>query len=256
VHPIRVFKIAVQRREVQMGSKNLMTAVSLALFFFAVPHAAHAQKHGEAQAVVFDANDRPTLIFANKPGKKVQSCGALVSYTLLDNQEEAIVARVSHLHVGSLGMRPVMPESGWLYITEKRIVFSVEVGDKSHGFDLPRAKFKDEAATSLGSRVVMSLHVGMRLNLKEKLQPSDSDTQKFVFFLAGSKRCDTNVNTDPYTRFMKLAVNDFKGAVAELKQLADSLKQAGKFKQTQASVFPSDNSKGLPDPISDSPPEF
>ena len=67
-----------------MRSKTLMVAVSLALCFLAVPQTARAQKHGEAQAVIFDANDRPTLIFGNKPAKK-QSCGVLVSYTLIDN---------------------------------------------------------------------------------------------------------------------------------------------------------------------------
>ncbi len=236
-----------------MGSKTLMVAVSLALCFLAAPQAAHAQKHGEAQAVIFDANDRPTLLFANKPAKK-QSCGALVSYTLIDNQEEAIAARVSHFHVGSLGVKPSLPESGWLYITRTRIVFKVEVGDESHAFDLPRTKLKDDAATSLGSRVFMAAYVGMRINLKEKLQPSDSDTQKFVFVLVGEKGCDTDINSDPYTRFMKRAVNDFNGAVAELKSLADSLKQAGKFKQTPASVVPSVNSGGMAAPSGDPTP--
>jgi hypothetical protein len=239
-----------------MGIKTLMVAVSLALCVLAVPQTAHAQKHGEAQAVIFGANDRPTLIFANKPAKE-QSCGALVSYTLMDNQEEAIAARVSHFHVGSLGVKPSLAESGWLYITQTRIVFSVEVGDESHAFDLPRMKLKNDAATSLGSRVFMSDYVGMRINLKEKLQPSDSDTQKFVFALIGDKGCDTNINSDPYTRFMKRAVNDFSGAVDELKRLADSLKQAGKFEQAPTYVVPSVNSKGMADPASETPlPEF
>jgi hypothetical protein len=44
---------------------------------------------------------------------------------------------------------------------------------------------------------------------------------------------------------MKRAVNDFKGAVAELKQLADSLKQAGKFKQVPANAVPAVNSSGM-----------
>jgi hypothetical protein len=227
-----------------MRIKTLMVAVALALCYLAIPQTALAQKHGEAQAVIFDANERPTLIFANKPSKE-RSCGALVSYTLIDNQEEAIAARVSHFHAGRLGTRPSLPESGWLYITPTRIVFSIVVGDRSHAFDLPRAKLKDEAATSLGSRVFMSNHVGMRLNLKEKLQPSDSITQKFVFALFGDKGCDTNINSDPYTRFMKRAVNDFNGAVAELKQLADSLKQAGKFTRVPANAVPAVNPGGM-----------
>ncbi len=236
-----------------MRIKTLLITVALALCYLAIPQTALAQKHGEAQAVIFDANERPTLIFANKPSKE-RSCGALASYTLIGNQEEAIAARVSHLHDGRLGTRPALPESGWLYITPTRIVFSVEVGDKSHAFDLPRAKLKDDAATSLGSRVFMSNYVGMRLNLKEKLQPSDSSTQKFVFALFGGKGCDTNINSDPYTRFMKRAVNDFNGAVAELKRLADSLKQAGKFRQAPAYVVPSVNSGEMPAPSNDSPP--
>lgn len=222
-----------------MRSKTLIVAVLLALCFLAAPQTAHAQKDGEAQAVIFDANDRPTLIFANKPAKKEQSCGALVSYMLMDNQEEAIAARVSHFHSGGLGMSPSLPESGWLYITRARIVFSVEDGDKSHAFDLPRTKLKNDAATSLGNRIFMSHHVGMRLNLKEKLQPSDSSTQKFVFTLVGAKRCTPIINSDPYTRLVKRAVNDFDAAVAELKQLADSLKQAGKFEQAPSYVVPS-----------------
>ena len=79
----------------------------------------------------------------------------------------------------------------------------------------------------------------MRLNLKEKLQPSDSDTQKFVFTLVGDRKCVPDINSDPYTRFIKRAVNDFDEAVAEMKQLADSLKQAGKFKQVPAYKVPS-----------------
>lgn len=236
-----------------MRSKTLLIIVSLALCFLAAPQAAHAQKHGEAQSVIFDANDRPTLVFANKPGKK-QSCAALVSYTLMGNQEEAIAARVSHFHAGRLGTSPALPESGWLYITPTRIVFSIEVGDKAHAFDLPRTSLKDDAATSLGNRIFMSSYVGMRINLKEKLQPSDNDTQKFVFALVGDKDCVTITNSDPYTRFMKRAVNDFDGAVAELKRLADSLKQAGKFKQAPAYVVPTVNSGGMPAPSNDSPP--
>ena len=210
-----------------MRIKTLMITMSLALPFLALPQTAHAQKDGEAQAVIFDADGRPTLIFTNKSAKK-QGCSAQVSYTLLDNQEEAIVARVHHLHVGSLGMKPSLPESGWLYITQTRVAFRIEVGDKSHAFDLQRTKLKDDAATSLGNRFQMSDYVGIRINLKEKLQPSDSDTQKFVFALVGDRGCDAIINSDPYTRFIKRAFTDFDGTVAELKRLGDSLKQAGR----------------------------
>lgn len=216
-----------------MRLKTLMIAMTLALPFLALPQTAHAQTDGEAQAVSFDANNRPTLIFTNKSAKK-QGCGALVSYTLIDNQEEAIAARVSHLHVGSLGTRPSLPESGWLYITPTRVVFRVKVGDKSHAFDLPRTKLKNDAVTSLGSRFQMSDYVGIRINLIEKLQPSDSSTQKFVFGLVGARGCDAIINSDSYTRFIKRAVADFDGTVAEFKRLADSLRQAGKVRQAPA----------------------
>lgn len=210
-----------------MTIKTLMITMSLALPFLALPQAAHAQKDGEAQAVIFDADDRPTLIFTNKSPKK-QGCSARVSYTLIDDQEEAIVARVHHLHVGSLGMKPSLPESGWLYITQTRVVFRIDVGDKSHAFDLQRTELKDDAATSLGNRFQMSDYVGIRINLKEKLQPSDSNTQKFVFALVGDRGCDDIINSDPYTRFIKRAFTDFNETVTEFKRLGDALKQAGR----------------------------
>jgi hypothetical protein len=74
----------------------------------------------------------------------------------------------------------------------------------------------------------MSEYVGIRINLKEKLQPSDSDTQKFVFALFGERGCDDILNSDTYTRFIKRAFTDFSGTVAELKRLGDSLKEAGR----------------------------
>lgn len=61
-----------------MRIKTLMIIVSLALCFLAIPQTALAQKEGGAQAVIFDANDRPTLIFTSTPSKE-QGCGALVS---------------------------------------------------------------------------------------------------------------------------------------------------------------------------------
>lgn len=73
-----------------MRINTLLLTASLALFFLTMPQIAHAQKEGEAQAVVFDENNHPTLIFSNKSVKE-QRCGLFVSYTLMENQEEAFV---------------------------------------------------------------------------------------------------------------------------------------------------------------------
>lgn len=219
-----------------MRIKTLLVNLSLALFFLAMPQAARAQKEGEAHSVLFDANNHPTLKFTNKSVKR-QGCGALVSYTLIDNQEEAIALRAIHLHVGSFGFRPSLPETGWLYITPSRIIFSVLTGDKSHAFNLPRKELKSTPVTSLGSRISSSDYVGIQIHLQEKLAASGSDTQKFVFSLVGDKDCYV-VNSDPYTRFIKRAINDFEGTVVEFKRLADSLKQSGKSQQIPAYLVP------------------
>jgi hypothetical protein len=39
-----------------------------------------------------------------------------VGNTLMDNEEEAFVLPVAHLHWRNFG-RPALPETGWLYIT-------------------------------------------------------------------------------------------------------------------------------------------
>ena len=109
--------------------------VSLTLFLLAMPQIALAQKDGEAYSVFFDTNDRPTLRFANKPGKN-QSCGVLVSYSLLNDQEEAVAVRVHHMHASGFGNVRGFAEYGWLYITSSRIVFIVVNGDKSHSLTL------------------------------------------------------------------------------------------------------------------------
>ena len=224
-----------------MGIKTLMVTAALALCFLAAPQAARAQKDGgpkdgEAQAVFFDADNRPTLKFTNKSPKR-QRCGAFAIYALTEDREEAIAARVIHLHVGSLGVKPSLPESGWLYITPTRIIFSVEVGDKAHGFDLPRSELKEKAVSDLGNWLTGSMYAGMEFHLKRKLAASESDTQKFVFALGGGEKCSVT-NSEPYTDFMKRAVKDFGGTVAEMKRLADSLKQAGRVISTPASADP------------------
>jgi len=48
-----------------MRINTLLLTALFALFFLAMPQIAHAQKDGEAQAVIFDANNRPTLKFTN-----------------------------------------------------------------------------------------------------------------------------------------------------------------------------------------------
>lgn len=224
-----------------MGHKTLMLAMSLALFFLAAPQTARAQKDGEAQGVIFDASSHPTLVFTNKSAKN-RRCGALVSYTLMENQEEAIAARVTHFHVGRLGVKPALAEAGWLYITPTRIVFSVEAGDRSHGFDLPRTELKENEATDIGAGnlFVISNYVGMEFHLKEKLEASDSKTQKFAFTLVGGGKCHVR-NSQPYSKFLKRAVKDFSGAVAEMNELADSLKQSGRSRKIQARMVPSLN---------------
>jgi hypothetical protein len=225
-----------------MRIKTLLITVSLALFFLALPQNARAQKDGEAQAVIFDANDRPTLRFTNKSAKR-QRCGALVSYTLMENQEEAIVLRVAHMHVGSLGWKATLPEKGWLYITPSRITFKVEEGDPTHAIDIPRTELMDKAVKRLGGKIFLSPFVGIKINLKEKLAASNSSEQKFVFFIVG-ERCDY-IYSDPYSKFIERAGNDFNGTVAEFKRLVDSLKQSGRSRKISAYLVPPFNTGDL-----------
>lgn len=218
-----------------MSTKTLTATVSLALFFFATAQVALAQKDGEAQFVIIDANNRPTLKFTNKSAKR-QRCGALVSYTQAGDEEEAIVVRVAHLHIGKL-LKTSAPESGWLYITPTRIVFSVEAGDQSHAFDLRRAELRDDKpVTNLGNVIFSPDEVGMQIHLKEKPAALGTSTQKFVFYIVGD-RCH-QINPGPYTDFLKRAVRDFDGAVTEFKQLADSLKQSGRMLQARTPLVP------------------
>jgi hypothetical protein len=210
-----------------MRINTLLLTVSLALFFLALPQIARAQKDGEAQAVIFDANNRPTLIFRNKSDKK-KTCGAFVSYTLMGNQEEAIALEVTHLHLGRLGAPNSLKEIGWLYMTPTRIVFRVREGDKAHAFDLPRTALKDKPVSRLNR--FKTIYIGIQINLKEKLAASDSSGQKFVFFSVRARGCK-GLDPEPYSKFIERAVEDFNAAMAEFKQVVASLKESSKIEQ-------------------------
>jgi hypothetical protein len=217
-----------------MKFKNLIITTSVLLLFLAIPQIARAQEDGEAQYVSFDADNCPTLKFTNKSLKE-QGCGSSVSLRVIDNNEEAVVVKVSHLHLTKLGMRGTLPETGWLYITATRIIFTVEFGDQSHGFDVPRAALKDKPASKLSR--LRSGYVGIEISFKEKLPASNSSGQKFVFFLFQRKGCH-EVDPDPYRKFIERAVNDFPGAIAEFKQTAETLKQSWKYQAVPAVMLP------------------
>jgi len=202
--------------------KNLVMTVALVPFFFAAAQTVRAQKDGEAQAVVFDAANNPVLKFGDVPAAK-RRCATYVGQRVLDNREESFVAPAAHLHLGPLG-RASLPETGWLYITQSRIIFRVEIGDRSHAFDIPRTALTDKPVKRVE-------HLGaIRINLREKLPPSNSSEQKFTFFMFGPKQCYVK-NSTPYHKFLERAVNDFGGAMAEFKQAAASLKESGKVEQ-------------------------
>lgn len=200
-----------------MRIKGLVTVISIALISFAIPHTALAQGDGEAQAVIFDAQNRATLKFSDK-GEKRADCGFFVSHTLMENQEEAFVLKVIHMHDGP-------EERGWLFITPSRVVFRVVIGDRSHAFDVPRTALKDKSVTNAGTR-----YAGLQINLKERLPATNSSEQKFGSTVIGDKTC---YSRDPsrFNKFLEYAVNDFTAAMAEFKQIATSLKQAGKIQQ-------------------------
>jgi hypothetical protein len=218
-----------------MGTKTLMIA-ALALFSLAMPQAAHAQKDGEAQAVIFGADDRPTLKFSDK-GEKRDNCGLFVSYTLMDNREEALAVKVDHMHRRvQIWGGTSFPERGWLYITPSRIIFTVEAGDKSHAFDVPRTDLEDKPGTRF--RIQWA---GLQINLKERLPASDSREQKFVFLIPAAKKCRLS---DPsrFNKFLERAVNDFDTAMAEFKQAVAMLKQTGRVQWGPVFVVPPANS--------------
>jgi hypothetical protein len=221
-----------------------MITVSLALFFLALPQAAHAQynskQNGHVQSVIFDENNYPILKFSNA-STKGRYCALYVAYTLTDNQEEAFVVRAGHLHWAAIGF-PSSPEAGWLYITPSRIIFTVETGDKSHSFDIPRTALKDKPVEEWGSE---DMFPRLEFYLREKLPASNSSAQKFHFAISNEKHCFSlydQLNPDGFLKFLKRAVLDFNGTMAKFKEVAASLKQSGKIEQASPFVVPPKNS--------------
>jgi hypothetical protein len=213
-----------------MRIKIFMTVLALLLVFAATPQVALAQKDGEAQVVSFDENNWPTLKFSNKDDKP--DCGLFISYLMTDKQEEAFAIRVAHLHHRALFGKFKFEEDGWLLITPSRIVFVVEQGDPSHAFDVPRTALKEKG----GTRFKMYF-VGIQINLKERLAASNSREQKFVPFMIKDRKCTVD-NQKPYSKLLERTVNDFAGAMAEFKRLAESLKQAGKVQLAPEFIVP------------------
>ena len=224
-----------------MRAKTLMT-VSLALLFLAAPQTARAQKDGEAQFVMFDEKNNPTLKFSNK-GADARDCGLWVGHTLTDKQEEAFVLRVAHLHYHPL-TGASFNEKGLLYITPSRVTFVVQQGDQSHAFDVMRTDLKDKPVTIVEKRGRagwgrVANFTALQINLKEKLPASDSREQKFGLLMFGDKKAKCYVrDAGPYAEFLARTVNDFDGALAGFKQLAASLKQAGKVQSASQPASP------------------
>jgi len=213
-----------------MRTKTLVMIIAIALFFPATAKISRAQKDGEAQTVSPGPLHWTTLKFANKKAKP--ECGLFISHTITGQHEDLFAVRVAHMHQRALFGKFKFPEDGWLYITPSRINFVVELGDKSHAFDVPRTDLEEKG----GTRFRMYF-VGIQINLKEKLPASDSREQKFVPFMTKDRKCQIK-NQKPYSQFLERTVNDFDGAVVEFKQLADSLKQSGKFQQAPAIMLP------------------
>ena len=207
-----------------------LVIIALVLLFPATAEISWAQKDGEAQVVSFDANNRTTLKFAKKKDKP--ECGWFISHLLTDKQEDSFAVKVAHMHQRALFGKFKFPEEGWLYITPSRVSFVVDKGDTSHAFDVPRTDLERKA----GTRFRM-YYVGIQINLKERLPASDSREQKFAVYLVQDKKCRVE-NQKPYSQLLERTLNDFDGAVAEFKQLAESLKQAGKTQQAPLFVVP------------------
>src|ERR1041384_6083016 len=132
------------------GTMKIFKMALLLLLSFLIPHAAYAQDNGEAQTVIVENDKRLTLKFSNKADR--ERCGFFVSERSI-NQEQAFAIRVAHFHYGfRLGWGvfvpqlggTYLPEQGWLYITPSRVTFTVEEGDKSHSFDVPRTELKSK----------------------------------------------------------------------------------------------------------------
>lgn len=218
-----------------------------AILILILPHAAHSQNNGEAQTVIVEKDKRLTLKFSNKADK--QRCGLFVSNRLI-NQEQAFAIRVSHFHYNSrqdwgidvpqIG-GPYILEYGWLYITPSRIVFTVEQGDKSHSFDVPRIELKSKPVSNFDK----FSFTGLQINLKEKLAGSNSTEQKFVFLMYGTNCQKFVTDLDAYSKFLKRTIDNFASALDEFKHLTDSLTRSGNTQLASESVAESGNSSYL-----------
>ena len=218
-----------------MRSNTLLITAFLALGLLATSQTVQAQKDGDAQAVIFDTQNRPTLQFAAK-NEKLDCCGIFVSYTVMDNEEEALALRVDHVHRQGWGAL-TFPERGWLYISASRIIFLIEEGDTSHAFDVPRTDLRDKPGTQPKVDWSMNKWSGIQINLNERLQPSNSREQKLSFLSWMNSKCK-DYNIYRVTEFIEQVVNDFPNKLAEFKQLASTLKEAGKIQQSALLVPP------------------
>ena len=218
-----------------MRINPLLITVFLALGLMATPHTIQAQKDGEAQAVIFDAQNRPTLQFAAK-SEKLDCCGLFLNYTVMDNEEEALAIRVDHVHRQGWGAI-TFPERGWLYISASRIIFLIEEGDSSHAFDLARSELTDKPGTQPKVDWSMNRWSGIQINPKERLQPSNSREQKLSFISWQNSKCK-EFNQYRFTEFIEKVINDFPNTLAEFKQLATTLKETGKIQQSALLVSP------------------
>ena len=221
-----------------------MIIFAMTILILIMPHAAYSQQNGEAQTVIVENDKRLTLKFSNKADK--QRCGLFVSNRLL-NQEQAFAIRVSDFHYNSrqdwglyvpqFGGADIF-EHGWLYITPSRIVFTVEQGDKSHSFDVPRTELKSKPVSSLDK----FSFTGLQINLKEKLAASNSGERKFVFLIYRSNCQKFITDLDPYTKFLKRTIDNFDSALDEFKHLTNSLTRSGETQLASESVVESGNS--------------
>ena len=218
-----------------MRINTLLITVFFALGLPATPQTIQAQKDGEVQAVIFDTQNRPTLQFAAK-NEKIGCCGFFVSYTVIDNEEEALAIRVSHVHRQGWGAI-TFPERGWLYITASRVIFLIEEGDSSHAFNLSRTELQDKPGSKPKVDWSMNDWSGIQINLNERLQPSNSREQKLSFLSPVNSKCK-EFNQSRFTEFIEKAINDFPNTLAEFKQLATTLKETGKIQQSTLLVSP------------------
>jgi hypothetical protein len=72
-----------------MRTKTLTVTLSLALLLLSMAQTTRAQEDGEARAVFFDANNRPTFMSSSKSAERRRR-GTFVSYTLTGKQEKTI----------------------------------------------------------------------------------------------------------------------------------------------------------------------